>query len=66
MCKRADYYVNKSWNVRFWESFQYLFGNLTRSAVKEIHNTQFAGIVHGLTLPGKIKSADNEQGEKPG
>lgn len=32
MCKRADY-------VRFSESFSYLFGTLTRSAVKEIHNT---------------------------
>ena len=48
MCKRADY-------VRFSESFSYLFGTLTRSAVKEIHNTLFAGIVHGLTLPGKIR-----------
>ena len=25
--------------VRFSESFSYLFGTLTRSAVKEIHNT---------------------------
>jgi len=55
MCKRADYSVNKSWNVRFSESFSYLFGTLTRSAVKEIHNTLFAGIVHGLTVPGKIR-----------
>ena len=64
--QRADYYVNKSWNVRFWESFSYLFSTLTRSAVKEVNSTQFAGIVRDLRYRERLESADNERGEKAG
>ena len=57
MCKRADY-------VRFSESFSYLFGTLTRSAVKEIHITLVS--FTDLRYWERLEGADNERAEKAG